>query len=62
MLIAVLIDEDGNVLSAHGPFPSSVALRVWADRELIQSINKSDKIEWHRYEEVKLVGVTEDKG
>ncbi len=57
-LIAVLIDEDGDILGAYGPFLSSEALREWANNELL----KIDRLEWWRYEEVRLMGVTEDKG
>ena len=58
MRIAVLIDEDGNILSAHGPFSSSEELRVWAEQEL----KKAARVEWWRYEDVRLAGVTDNKG
>jgi hypothetical protein len=57
-LIAVLIDEDGNILSAYGPFPSSEALRRWTEA----SLKRNDRTEYWRYDEIRLVGVTEDKG
>ena len=58
MRIAVLIDEDGNILSAHGPFSSSEELRVWAET----SLKKAARVEWWRYQDVRLVGVTDNKG
>jgi hypothetical protein len=56
--IAVLIDEDGDILGAYGPFNSSEELRVWAEQEL----KKAARVEWWRYQDVKLVGVTDNKG
>jgi hypothetical protein len=54
-LIAVLIDIDNEVICAYGPFPSTPAFRKWAEINLRH-------VEYHRYEIVGLVGVTEDKG
>jgi hypothetical protein len=56
-LIAVLIDEDGNNMSAYGPFPSYDAIYKWNEEFL-----RDSGIDYWRYEIIKLAGVTEDKG
>lgn len=57
MRILVLLDEDGDILEAHGPFNSSEELRVWAET----SLKKVTKIDWWRYQDVKLMAVTGEK-
>lgn len=57
MRILVLLDEDGNMLEAYGPFNSLYELRVWAET----SLKKVTKADWWKYQDLELVGVTEEK-
>lgn len=56
-LIAVLIDEDGSIITSYGPFSSHTAIYRWSEEFL-----RGSGIEYYRYEIVGLVDVTEDKG
>lgn len=53
-LVIVLIDVDNQVINAYGPFESSHTIVKWVERYL-------RSVEYHRYEIVRLVSVTEDK-
>lgn len=56
--IAVLLNEDGEILSAYGLFLSEQELRTWAE----SSVRRNTVTDYWRYQIVRLVGVTEDKG
>jgi hypothetical protein len=56
-LIAVLIDEDGGIITSYGPFSSHTAIYRWSEEFL-----RGSGIKCYRYEIVRLVGVTEEKG